>query len=191
MQFQLRLSLLLILLCQYNCFYNLFPVGKQTKLRSYNYFNFHNYKCTANSDSFQPERETESVEKKAKNGNSVENSTSNKLIDLGYCQYGPPNADRRISKREILLIDEQLEEKFVRSTGKGGQKVNKSSSRVQLKHIPSGICVHCQEARDLSTNRKWARKALLEKLDFTFNTGESKTHKIIEQKRKRKKNATR
>eukprot|EP00601_Ochromonadales_sp_CCMP2298_P012461 CAMPEP_0173268894 /NCGR_PEP_ID=MMETSP1142-20121109/30569_1 /TAXON_ID=483371 /ORGANISM="non described non described, Strain CCMP2298" /LENGTH=162 /DNA_ID=CAMNT_0014205165 /DNA_START=146 /DNA_END=631 /DNA_ORIENTATION=+ len=92
---------------------------------------------------------------------------------------------------DIVLNEAEITEKFVRSTGNGGQKVNKSSSRVELVHIPSGIKCSCQEARDLSTNRRWARKLLLEKLDVFYNQELSKRMVKEEKTRKRKRGAAR
>ncbi|HTP64697.1 MAG TPA: peptide chain release factor-like protein [Geobacteraceae bacterium] len=60
--------------------------------------------------------------------------------------------------------EEELEEKFVRSSGKGGQHVNKTSTCVWLKHIPTGIEVKCMAERSQSVNRFLARRELLEKI---------------------------
>jgi hypothetical protein len=111
----------------------------------------------------------------------------NKLWTEGICNLvpGKETKDGRNRKKMVLeLKEEDLEEKFVRSTGKGGQKVNKSSSKVSLTHLPTGLQVQCQDARDMSTNRERARKYLLEKLDFYYNKENSKL--AIEQERVRK-----
>ncbi|KAG5890124.1 hypothetical protein JTB14_027791 [Gonioctena quinquepunctata] len=57
----------------------------------------------------------------------------------------------------------------VRGTGPGGQKVNKTSNCVVLKHIPSGILVKCHESRSLTKNQEIARLNLLTKLDNFLN----------------------
>lgn len=62
------------------------------------------------------------------------------------------------------MKENDLEQKFVRSQGAGGQNVNKVSSAVQLKHRPSGIFVKVQESRDQSQNRERARVRLQEKI---------------------------
>jgi protein subunit release factor B len=64
-------------------------------------------------------------------------------------------------KIKIVLDESDLEERFVRATGNGGQKVNKSSSKVVLVHRPTGLITSCQDARDLSTNRRIARKLMV------------------------------
>ncbi len=69
-------------------------------------------------------------------------------------------------KMKSLGIDERdLEEKFVRSSGRGGQKVNKTSTCVYLKHLPTGIEVKCMKDRSQSINRFLARRELVEKVE--------------------------
>ncbi|KAJ1877111.1 hypothetical protein H4R99_002672 [Coemansia sp. RSA 1722] len=79
----------------------------------------------------------------------------------------------------IFLKDEEIEEKHVRGWGNGGQKLNKTSSCVQLLHIPTNTMVICQDTRSLQQNRKIARKRLAEKLDHLANGEQSKTGKKI------------
>ena len=59
---------------------------------------------------------------------------------------------------------EDLEERFVLGSGKGGQKVNKTHSAVYLKHLPTGIEVKCQQERSRELNRFFARRLLVEKM---------------------------
>jgi len=70
----------------------------------------------------------------------------------------------RLKMAELNVREEDLEETFVRSSGNGGQHVNKTSSRVMLRHIPSGISVSASRERSQSVNRFLARRALLERL---------------------------
>ena len=63
------------------------------------------------------------------------------------------------------LKQEDLVEKFVVGSGKGGQKVQKTSSCVYLKHIPTGIEVKCQRTRSREQNRMYARLELCQKLE--------------------------
>lgn len=74
----------------------------------------------------------------------------------------------------VELSDADLEESFVRGSGPGGQKVNKTSNRVVLVHTPTGLRVECQDTRSLQQNRKIARRRLLEKLDDHVNGSRSK-----------------
>lgn len=85
--------------------------------------------------------------------------------------------------------EEDILENFVRSRGPGGQNVNKTSTRVYLKHIPTGIEVKCQRERSQSQNRYLARKLLLKKIE-TFILARlseemQRVEKIRRQKRKR------
>eukprot|EP01039_Chlorochromonas_danica_P000042 gene42-45_t len=93
--------------------------------------------------------------------------------------------------RTIVIDERDIEESFVKGSGNGGQKINTTANRVVLVHKPTGLTVSCQDARDLSTNRKWARSMLLEKLDFHYNGSQSKLAMQQEKVRKRKKNASR
>lgn len=61
--------------------------------------------------------------------------------------------------------EEDFEENFVRSSGNGGQHVNKTSSCVQLKHKATGIQVVCMRERSQSVNRFIARRELLERIE--------------------------
>ncbi|GAB1725836.1 hypothetical protein NU195Hw_g2561t1 [Hortaea werneckii] len=63
------------------------------------------------------------------------------------------------------IPDTEIEEKFLKGTGPGGQKINKTSCAVQLRHLPTGIVVKSQETRSREQNRKFARNILAEKLD--------------------------
>ena len=68
--------------------------------------------------------------------------------------------EQRMLKLGILSAD--ITEKFIRGSGSGGQKINKTASCVYLKHIPSGIEVKCQAERSRELNRFIARKELCE-----------------------------
>lgn len=97
-------------------------------------------------------------------------------------------------KMESLgILEKDIIEKFVRSSGKGGQKVNKTSTCVYLKHIPTDIEVKCQRERYQALNRYLARKILVEKVEALVRGKESeeqqKIAKIRRQKRKRSKKA--
>jgi protein subunit release factor B len=67
--------------------------------------------------------------------------------------------------RELGLRKEDLVEKFIRSGGKGGQNVNKTSTCVYLKHLPTGVEVKCQQERSQAMNRIAALRLLAGKID--------------------------
>lgn len=77
-----------------------------------------------------------------------------------------PEKNRWLRERmeELGVSEADLEERFVHASGRGGQHVNKSSSCVYLKHLPSGAEVKCMESRSQSLNRFLARRYLLEKV---------------------------
>jgi protein subunit release factor B len=103
--------------------------------------------------------------------------------------------ERAIAARmmELGVAENDFEESFIRSSGPGGQKVNKSSSRVYLVHIPTGLSVKCQRERSQSLNRYLARKLLLDKIERVqkgfIAKEKEKLEKIRRQKRKRSKRA--
>ena len=97
-------------------------------------------------------------------------------------------------KMESLGIRERdIEERFIRSGGKGGQKVNKTSSCVYLKHRPTGIEVKCHQDRSQALNRFLARRILTNKIETRLLGRLSEERKRIEkirrQKRRRSKRA--
>ena len=69
--------------------------------------------------------------------------------------------------RELEINESDLEESFARSSGPGGQNVNKVSTAVTLRHLPSGISVTAQDSRSQAVNRKLARKRLLDAVAST------------------------
>jgi peptide chain release factor len=69
--------------------------------------------------------------------------------------------------REVEINESDLEESFARSSGPGGQNVNKVSTAVTLRHLPSGISVTAQDSRSQAVNRKLARKRLLDAVAST------------------------
>jgi len=68
--------------------------------------------------------------------------------------------------QELGVSENDFEESFIRSSGPGGQKVNKTSSCVHLVHIPTGLAVKCQRERSQSLNRHLARRLLLDKIEL-------------------------
>lgn len=94
---------------------------------------------------------------------------------------------------ELQIKPEDIAESFIRGGGKGGQKINKTSSCVLLRHSPTGIEVRCQKHREQSLNRLSAYKLLILKIDEKIKGSQSKRqqeiYKIRKQKRKRSKRA--
>ncbi|KAI0016220.1 RF-1 domain-containing protein [Xylariomycetidae sp. FL0641] len=82
--------------------------------------------------------------------------------------------------------EEDMEEAFLKGSGPGGQKINKTNSAVQLKHIPTGTVVKCQATRSRSQNRKIARQLLADRLDDLACGGESRSSVVGAVKRKKK-----
>ncbi len=87
--------------------------------------------------------------------------------------------------------DEDLLEKFVRSSGPGGQNVNKVSTAVWLKHLPTGIEVRSQEARSQGLNRFAARRKLAELLEARITGARTAREKAAFKARKQKRRRSR
>lgn len=91
-------------------------------------------------------------------------------------------------------IDEaDLEEKFIRASGPGGQKVNKTSSAVYLRHVPSGEEIKVQISRSQALNRYYARKLLAERFESArlgkASKEQAQAEKVRRQKRRRSRRA--
>jgi len=91
------------------------------------------------------------------------------------------------------LSEKDLQEKYIRSSGPGGQKVNKTASCVYLKHLPTGLEVKMQRERSQPLNRYYARKRLCELLEEKTLGSQSsaalKAEKIRKQKQRRQRRA--
>ena len=92
---------------------------------------------------------------------------------------------------QIGIKEEDLRESFIRSSGPGGQKVNKAASCVYLVHIPTGLFVKCQQSRSQALNRFLARRILFDRIE-RFRKGHitaerERIEKIRRQKRRRSK----
>lgn len=99
----------------------------------------------------------------------------------------------RQKMEDLGIYEKDIEEKFVRSSGKGGQNVNKVATCVYLKHLPTEIEVKCQKERSQALNRFLARRILVDKIEAQKLGRESEEQQRIEkirrQKRKRSKKA--
>jgi len=86
-----------------------------------------------------------------------------------------------------LGIDLRLiEEQFIKGGGKGGQKINKTSSTVLLKYPPLGLIVRCQRERQRSLNRFLALREMVDEIELKISPETSRRLKEIERLRKRK-----
>ena len=82
------------------------------------------------------------------------------------------------------IADADLLEKFVRGSGSGGQKINKTSNCVFLKHLPTGVCIKCQMDRSREMNRFLARRELCDQLQaIRDGTAVAKTQAIEKMRR--------
>jgi len=101
--------------------------------------------------------------------------------------------DLRRRMRALGINESDLEEKFVRSSGKGGQNVNRVATCVMLYHAASGMRVKCQIARTQGLNRYYARKILVDKIEAKergiASAKQQRIAKLKRQKRKRSKRA--
>ena len=93
-----------------------------------------------------------------------------------------PALQKRLKKLGVL--EQDLAESFVRGTGPGGQKINKTSSTVLLRHSPSGIEIRCQRERSQSANRYWARIELCEQLEARKAAAQLELQNAREKKRR-------
>jgi peptide chain release factor len=92
----------------------------------------------------------------------------------------------RIEKLNISL--DEVQEKFIKGSGKGGQKINKTSNAVMLKYPPLNIIIKCQKERKRSLNRFLALRELVDRIEMTTSPGTSDKLKKIEKLRKKKSN---
>ncbi len=89
------------------------------------------------------------------------------------------------------IRESDIVERFVRSRGHGGQNVNKVSTCVYLKHLPTGLEVKCQRERYQAANRFFARRLLVQKIENMIEGKESEQQKAIEKVRRQKRRRSR
>ena len=106
-----------------------------------------------------------------------------------------PEKETALQERmdRLGVSESDFRETFIRSSGPGGQKVNKTSSCVQLLHVPTGLAVKCQQERSQALNRFLARRILLDRIE-RMQTGvviaeKQRIEKLKRQKRRRSRRA--
>ncbi len=109
-------------------------------------------------------------------------------MDFGITKKKQDELAKRMTSLGIRESD--IEEKFVRSSGPGGQKINKTASCVHLRHLPTLLEVKSRSERSQGLNRYYARKRLCELLERDLLGAQSpasvKAEKIRKQKQRRK-----
>ncbi len=99
----------------------------------------------------------------------------------------------RARMADLGVREEDLDESFIRSSGPGGQNVNKTSTCVVLLHRPSGVRVRCQETRSQAMNRFLARRRLADEIERRARGAvaaeQERAEKIRRQKRRRSRRA--
>jgi protein subunit release factor B len=104
---------------------------------------------------------------------------------------GQKHAALRARLESLGIRDQDLEEHFVRSGGKGGQNVNKVATCVVLLHRPTGTTVKCQQERSQALNRYRARLRLADKIEAQQLGAASKQQQDIERVRRQKRRRSR
>lgn len=92
---------------------------------------------------------------------------------------------------ELGIKESDLEEKFILGSGKGGQKLHKTSSCVYLKHLPTKIAIKCQAERSRAFNRFLARRYLCERIEENVYQIKTKKRQLAEKIRRQKKRRSR
>ena len=93
--------------------------------------------------------------------------------------------------KRLRIFEADLIEKFILGSGKGGQKINKNSSCVYLKHIPTGLEVKCQKERKRELNRFFARRLLCEKVARHIYLEQTEKEQTLQKMARQKKRRSR
>jgi peptide chain release factor len=88
-------------------------------------------------------------------------------LSFGKDSVAMAKSDIKNRMKQLRIYESDLVESFARSGGPGGQNVNKVSTAVTLRHLPSGISVTVQDSRSQAINRKLARERLLDAVETT------------------------
>ena len=101
----------------------------------------------------------------------------------------PTQIDARLTALGVRSAD--VDERFVRGTGPGGQKINKTSSTVWLRHRPTGVEVRCQRERSQAANRELAWIELCGKLEQRLRDARASVQQENEADRRRRRQKSR
>lgn len=110
-------------------------------------------------------------------------------MDFGLSKFKQDQLKEKMHR--LGIREEDLQEKFVRSGGKGGQNVNKTATCVYLKHLPTGIEVKYQAQRSQGLNRFLARRTLTQKIETIIMGRHSEEQKRIAKIRRQKRRRSR
>lgn len=103
-----------------------------------------------------------------------------------------PKSDQLSLRMARLGVRESdLDEQFVRGSGPGGQKINKTSSTVWLRHRPSGIEIKCGRERSQVLNRFLARRELCDRMEAKILGAKSARQQAVEKIRRQKRRRSR
>jgi peptide chain release factor len=92
---------------------------------------------------------------------------------------------------KLGIKEDDCIEKFILGSGSGGQKINKTSSCVYLKHIPTGIEIKCQRERSRELNRYYARRELCNRIEEKIDKKKSERQQVVEKIRRQKRRRSR
>lgn len=101
-------------------------------------------------------------------------------------QGGINNKGSQMPRRPAPPPETELDESFLKGSGPGGQKINKTNSAVQLRHLPTGLVIKCQATRSRSENRKIARQLLADRLDDLARGDQSRAAVVGEWRAKKR-----
>ncbi|KAL3448533.1 RF-1 domain-containing protein [Aspergillus insuetus] len=113
------------------------------------------------------------------------NSAVQVLITKRFLSISQFFSEKALPPR-LKLLDADITSSYLKGTGPGGQKINKTNSAVQLIHKPTGIVVKSQATRSQSQNEKIARQILADKVEQLLKGDESRVALKAERERKKK-----